>query len=155
MFLLYRILTTILFPLFVVVIYLRKILGKEDKIRFKEKFFLSKEKETKKKTLWFHGASIGEIMSIVPLINHLNKQNCAPRILITSVTLSSGKIIQDKFKDNQNVFHKYFPLDTPYLAKKFINNWSPDFVGFVDSEIWPNFIFEIKNRKIPLIHSNI
>ena len=154
MFLLYRTLTTILFPLFVVVIYLRKILGKEDKIRFKEKIFLPKEKKTKKKTLWFHGASIGEIMSIVPLINHLNKQNFAPRILITSVTLSSGKIIQDKFKDNQNVFHKYFPLDTPYLAKKFINNWSPDFVGFVDSEIWPNFIFEIKNRKIPLILIN-
>ena len=151
---LYRILTTILFPLFVAIIYLRKILGKEDKIRFKEKFFLPIKEQSEKKTLWFHGASIGEIMSIIPLINNLSKQNDSLQILITSVTLSSSKIIKNKFKNNPNIFHRFLPIDTPYLAKRFIDNWKPSFVGFVDSEIWPNFIFEIKGRKIPLILIN-
>ena len=151
---LYRILTTILFPFFVAIIYLRKILGKEDKIRFKEKFILPKEELSEKKRLWFHGASIGEIMSIVPLIDHLTKENDSLQILITSVTLSSSKIIKNKFENNPNIFHRFLPVDTPYLAKRFIENWKPSFIGFVDSEIWPNFIFEIKDRKIPLILIN-
>ena len=153
MFLLYKIFTIFFFPFFLLIIYLRKFLGKEDNIRFKEKIFTSHFKPIsvgKNTLIWFHCASIGEIMSIIPIIDEIKKNNNKIKILITTVTLSSGKIIEKKFSYNSNIVHRYFPLDAPHLVKKFVNIWNPNLVAFVDSEIWPNFINEIKKRKIPL-----
>ena len=151
MFFLYRILTTTFFPIFVLIIYIRKLLGKEDVSRYKEKISIKLNQLPDDQTIWFHGASIGEVMSIIPLIEYLIKKDNSLKILITSVTLSSGKIIEKKFLNNKNIYHQYLPLDVNHLIKKFLENWKPKFVGFVDSEIWPNFIYEIKKRKIPLV----
>jgi len=146
----YRFLTIIFFPFFIFVIYLRKISGKEDHKRFKEKFILNKKKEFSDKLIWFHGASIGEILSIIPLVEYLQKKDNKLRVLITTVTLSSSVIIKKKIEKNNKIIHHFFPLDVPHLVRQFLDNWNPDFIAFVDSEIWPNFIFEIKKRKIPL-----
>tara|TARA_X000001036_G_scaffold84230_1_gene76212 strand:+ start:2643 stop:3908 length:1266 start_codon:yes stop_codon:yes gene_type:complete len=154
MFFLYRILTTTFFPIFVLIIYIRKLLGKEDVSRYKEKISIKLNQLPDDQTIWFHGASIGEVMSIIPLIEYLIKKDNSLKILITSVTLSSGKIIEKKFLNNKNIYHQYLPLDVNHLIKKFLENWKPKFVGFVDSEIWPNFIYEIKKRKIPLVLVN-
>ena len=157
MFLLYKFLTFSLFPLLILVIYIRKIFGKEDSIRFKEKLLKSNTLNSineKKTLIWFHGASIGEITSIIPIVEYLNNTNKDLFILITSVTLSSGKIVSEKFKDNKNILHQFFPLDVPHITKKFLDKWNPSIVAFIDSEIWPNFIYEIKKRKKPLILLN-
>ena len=152
MFLFYRFVTTVLYPIFILIFFLRILSGKENINSFKEKLFLSKKKifESDKKIIWFHGASIGEIQSVIPIINHLIKNNNEIRILITSITLSSKKIILKEFGSNNNVNHQYLPLDVNYLANSFINFWKPDLVVFIDSEIWPNFIFKIKEENIPL-----
>ncbi len=153
----YRILTNIFFPLFALIIFFRKIVGKEDSQKYKEKIFLSSKKqfdEKKTNLLWFHGASIGEVMSIFPIINEIISKNSEIKILITSVTLSSGRIVEKEFKNNKNIYHSYFPLDVGYLAKKFLEKWKPRAVFFVDSEIWPNFLSEINKRKISLILLN-
>jgi len=74
----YRCLTFILFPLLVFLIYCRLIFNKEDKLRFKEKIFSSAFKPNKnneKKLFWFHAASIGELLSILPLIEEINNSN--------------------------------------------------------------------------------
>ena len=68
--------------------------------------------------------------------------------------MSSGKIVSEKFKDNKNILHQFFPLDVPHITKKFLDKWNPSIVMFIDSEIWPNFILEIKKRKKPLILLN-
>ncbi len=157
MFLLYKFLTFSLFPLLILVIYIRKIFGKEDSIRFKEKLLKSNTLNSineKKTLIWFHGASIGEITSIIPIVEYLNNTNKNLFILITSVTLSSGKIVSEKFKDNKNILHQFFPIDVPHITKKFLDKWNPSIVAFIDSEIWPNFIYEIKKRKKPLILLN-
>ncbi|MDC0344089.1 hypothetical protein OAM66_01135 [Pelagibacteraceae bacterium] len=130
---------------------------KEDPKRFKEKILLSEDQGLtlkKKFVIWFHGASIGEISTIIPIIKYLIKSNETLFIIITSVTVSSGKIITEEFKNNNNVIHRYFPLDVPHLTKKFLNKWNPSLIAFVDSEIWPNFIHEIKKRKKPLLLVN-
>ena len=151
MFFTYRILTIFFFPLYILLIYLRKILGKEDDKRYIEKFLISPNNYNFKENedlIWFHGASIGEITSIIPLIDFFLKKN--KKILVTSTTLSSGRMIEKRFKNEINFYHHYFPFDLPYLIKKFLNNWKPFLIIFVDSEIWPNFLHEIKRRKINL-----
>lgn len=150
----YKILTVALYPFFIILIFLRRILGKEDPSRFKEKIFFQKKVIFQGKLIWFHGASIGEINSIIPVVKHFLKNNQNLKILITSTTLSSSKIFKNEFENEKNIIHKYFPIDVPYLIKDFIKKWDPKLVVFVDSEIWPNCIYEIKKKNIPMVLLN-
>ena len=157
MFFIYRCLTFILTPLFVLLTYCRLILKKEDKLRYKEKIYASSfntERNNKKKLIWFHAASIGEVLSILPLIEELNSINKNLEFLITTITLSSANLLKKKLIKFNNAKHRFFPLDTKNLSKKFLSKWKPNLVCFVDSEIWPNFLFEIKEKKIPLVLIN-
>ena len=152
----YRFLTIVFFPLFVVLILFRKIIGKEDSVRFKEKIYPTDyglHKNSDENLIWFHGASIGEITSVIPIINEFIK-NKKIKILITTTTLSSGKMVDREFKNNIQVFHRYFPIDVIFIIKKFLNIWKPKLIILIDSEIWPNLIFEIKKKKINLILIN-
>ena len=100
----YRILTYFLYPFLIIFFYLRVFLKKEDPLRFKEKLFASSFntiRNYKKKLIWFHVASIGEFKSIKPLIKELNKKNKF-EFLITTVTLSSAKLVQENF-NNQSI----------------------------------------------------
>jgi 3-deoxy-D-manno-octulosonic-acid transferase len=72
---------------------------------------------------------------------------------LTTNTLSSSKVFEKKIK-SKKIIHQFFPFDKDIFAKKFLNHWLPDLVIFVESEIWPNFILNIKNRKIPLVLLN-
>tara|TARA_Y100001970_G_scaffold286034_2_gene407213 strand:+ start:37 stop:1311 length:1275 start_codon:yes stop_codon:yes gene_type:complete len=153
----YRSLTFLFFPLFIGLIYFRKIINKEHKERYKEKIFSSSFKSNRnvlKKLYWFHAASIGETLSIIPLIKKLNENNQDLDFLITTVTLSSSNLLEKELKNFKNINHRFFPLDSNHLVKKFLELWKPNLVCFVDSEIWPNFLIEIKKRKIPLVLVN-
>ena len=157
MILIYRFLTVFFYPFIVLIIIFRKFINKEDKERYKEKLFPSHFlpiKRNKKKLIWFHAASIGEVQSIFPLIEKLNIDKKNLDFLITTVTLSSGNLVTEKFKNIKNVHHRYFPVDVIYLVKNFLECWKPNLVLFVDSEIWPNFLLEINKRKIKSIILN-
>ena len=93
-------------------------------------------------------------MSILPLIEEINNKNKNINFLITTVTLSSSKLLERKLNQYNNIAHRFFPLDIESLAEKFLSLWKPDLVCFVDSEIWPNFLFKIKEKKIPLLLIN-
>ncbi len=154
MFFFYKFLTYLIYPFIIILIYFRKIIKKEDPNRFKEKIFFQKNNVSSDKLLWFHGASIGELNSVLPIIKYFLKNNKNLKILITTVTLSSGKIFENEFKNETNVVHRYFPVDVPHLVKDFIKKWNPSLAIFIDSEIWPNFIFEIKKKNIPIVLLN-
>ena len=94
------------------------------------------------------------MQSIIPIIEKLNDDRRNLEILITTVTLSAGNIIQKKLNNYTNIKHRYFPLDINFLVKKFLDAWKPEKIIFVDSEIWPNLIIEINKRKIPIILIN-
>ena len=93
-------------------------------------------------------------MSILPLIDSCSKEKKIDRILITSITLSSGKILEKKFKDNDKINHQFLPLDINPLINKFLDHWRPNLSIFIDSEVWPNLILKIKEKKIPLLLIN-
>ncbi len=153
MILLYKVLSSFLYPFLVLMIYLRRFLGKEDLSRFKEKIFSSNfniiDKQNSK-LLWFHAASIGEFMSIVPIVKQLYNQDKNSKYLITTTTISSGNLAKQEFNNFDNVFHRYLPLDVPFLMEKFLYKWKPNRIFLVDSEIWPNLILKAKNHDIPI-----
>ena len=92
------------------------------------------------------------MQSIFPIIKNLKDTFKNYQILITTVTVSSAKLVHRQIlnNDNNNLYHRYFPLDVDFLTKRFIDSWKPDVIFFVDSEIWPNLILNIKLRNIPL-----
>ena len=148
----YRVLINLTFILSPIIIIYRIIKKKEDLKRFKEKFCFFSKKRKKGKLIWFHGASVGEILSVVPLLKKLESNPKVSQILITSNTLSSSKIIQKyKFK---KLVHQFFPIDTNFFSKKFINYWRPSSVFFIDSEIWPNTVVNLKKKNIPIVLVN-
>ena len=149
---LYRIVVNFIFLISPIIIIYRIIKNKEDPKRFLEKIGKFNKNNKSNNLIWLHGSSVGEILSIVPLIEKFEKKKNIKKILITSNTLSSAKIIK-KFKFKKT-FHQFFPLDTNFLVEKFLNHWKPSAVLFIESEIWPNTIFKIKEKKIPLILVN-
>jgi 3-deoxy-D-manno-octulosonic-acid transferase len=153
----YRILINLFFPILIISLKLRVLLGKEDKIRFKEKYLIDSSidnRDKNKQLIWFHAASIGEVTSIIDLIKSLDNQDSKLEFLITTVTLSSGKICEKIFDKKSNIHHRYFPIDSYKIVKKFLSLYNPNLVIFVDSEIWPNFLLEIKKKNIPLVLLN-
>ena len=148
----YRLTINFIFLISPIIIIYRIIKNKEDPKRFLEKIGKFDKKNTNNNLIWFHGSSVGEILSIIPLIEKLEKKKNIKKILITSNTLSSAKIIKNlKLK---KTFHQFFPLDTAPLVEKFLNHWKPKAVFFIDSEIWPNLILRISEKKIPLLLLN-
>ena len=157
MLIVYKFLTIIFYPLLILLIYFRVLIKKEHNLRYKEKLFsrhFNIVKNYKKKLIWFHVASIGELQSILPLVNKTTKAYSNIEILITTVTLSSYGLLEKKLAELPNVKHRFFPLDINFLTISFLEKWKPDLVCFVDSEIWPNFLTNIKIKKIPLVLLN-
>ena len=135
MYFIYNILTNLAIIISPAIILYRILKGKEDIKRVGEKFCIYSQKKTNK-NIWIHAASVGELMSIVPIMKKLEKNKKIKNILLSTSTTSSAKIFKKlKLKKTS---HIYFPLDNNYIVKKFIKYWQPELAIFIDSEIWPN-----------------
>ena len=152
MFVIYRFLINLIVILSPLIILFRLFKKKEHKLRFKEKFCFFSKKRVKGKLIWFHGASVGELQSIVPLLEKYEKNKTIKQILITSNTLSSASVMERiKFK---KVIHQFFPIDTNHFSNKFLDYWKPSSAFFIDSEIWPNMLLNLKKKNLPTILIN-
>ena len=150
---LYRIIINFVFLLSPIVLVARILNKKEHKYRFKEKLGSIVIKRKPGKLIWFHASSVGELLSIIPLIEKLEKIQQIKTILVTTNTLSSSRVFKKKKYLNKTI-HQFLPIDTNNLSLKFLNYWKPSIAIFVESEIWPNFIFNIKKFNIPLLLIN-
>jgi len=150
----YKFFTFLFYPFSPIYLFFRKLKKKEHPERYREKMSLIKIQREKGFLIWFHVASVGEAMSILPLIECFEKEEKIDKILITTITLSSAKVLSKKFSKNTKIIHQFLPLDIPNFVNKFLNHWSPNISIFIDSEIWPNLILKIKEKNIPLILLN-
>ena len=151
MYFVYRVFTNLIILFSPIIILFRLIKKKEELLSVSEKFCIYSKKNNLK-SIWFHAASVGELMSILPIIDKLERNKKIKQILVTTTTISSAKIFQKKkFKKTH---HKYYPLDTNFLTNKFIRVWKPQIAIFIDSEIWPNMIENLYFRKIPIVLLN-
>ncbi|MDB3974796.1 3-deoxy-D-manno-octulosonic acid transferase [Candidatus Pelagibacter sp.] len=151
MYFFYNLLTNIVIIISPLIILFRVIKGKEDIKRVGEKFCIYSQKKNKK-NIWIHAASVGELMSVVPIIKKLEKNKKIKNILLSTSTTSSEKIF--KKLRLKKTSHVYFPLDNNYIVKKFIRYWQPELAIFIDSEIWPNMFGNLKSNNIPIIVMN-
>jgi len=149
---LYHIIILIIITLSPLIIFYRILKNKEDKKRYIEKFSIPSKKRARGKLIWFHGASVGEILSVIPLIKNYEKKKSVSQILVTSSTLSSSKVFQ-KFKFKKTI-HQFYPIDNFFLTNKFLKFWKPCVAVFIDSEIWPCMYKNINDKKIPLLLLN-
>ena len=154
MFFWYKLLTYLLYPFTIIYLQFRRLKKKEDPIRYREKLSKISKSRGEGFLVWFHVASVGEAMSILPLIDRCVQDQKINKILITSITFSSGKILEKKFNQNQKVVHQFLPLDIPILVNKFLEHWKPNLSIFIDSEIWPNLILQTDKKQIPLLLIN-
>ena len=152
MFVIYNLSLFLLILISPLIILIRIFLGKEDQSRFKEKYGFLAKNNNNNEIVWIHGASVGEILSIIPIIKKFEEDKKIKRILITSSTTSSSLILS-KFRFKKTV-HQFYPFDLNFLTKHFINHWKPKLAIFVDSEIWPNMFNNLHKKKIPLILLN-
>jgi len=150
----YKFLTYLFYPFAFIFLFYRKIKKKEDPLRYKEKLSKIDLPRGEGFLVWFHSASVGETLSILPLVEILEKEEKIKKILITTITYSSAEVLKKKIVKNKKTFHQFLPLDIAKFVKKFLNHWRPNLAIFVDSEIWPNLIYQLKERNTPLILLN-
>ncbi len=149
---LYRIFSNLALIFIPLVIFIRKRKGKELQERANERYGKNTHERKKGKLIWIHAASIGECQSILPIVDQLNKDQSIDQILITSGTVTSAQVINKRIKGK--VVHQFIPFDVPVFINRFLNYWKPSLAVFVESEIWPNFIHNLNNKKIPQIIIN-
>ena len=152
MFFLYQIILSILLLISPVVILYRILINKESKERFLEKYSIFSKRKKKGKLIWFHGASVGEILSVIPLIEKYEKDKSIRQILVTSSTLSSSKVLE-RFKFKKTI-HQFYIFDLFFLTSRFLDYWKPNVAIFIDSEIWPAMFKTLNKKNVPLLLLN-
>ncbi|MDR0406752.1 MAG: 3-deoxy-D-manno-octulosonic acid transferase [Holosporales bacterium] len=155
----YRLFFVLLTPFLWIHVRLRKCKGREDRERFQERFGRTKKTRPDGTLLWTHAASVGEAFSALTLLEHLLiKTPVWESVLITTTTLSSAKLVQERLKMHpvlsKKCFHQFVPFDHPFWIKRFLNKWHPDLALFLESEIWPTLLFKLQNCNISVILVN-
>jgi 3-deoxy-D-manno-octulosonic-acid transferase len=150
----YRAAARALAPAGRLVLYARARAGKEDRSRLSERFGKTTIARPAGQLIWIHGASVGECLSVLPLIDGL-LQKRERHILVTSGTVTSATLMRDRLPER--TFHQYVPIDSPPAVGRFLDHWRPDAGLFVDSELWPNLISAAHARgaKLALINGRM
>jgi 3-deoxy-D-manno-octulosonic-acid transferase len=99
------------------------------------------------KLVWFHAASVGEAQSTLILIDAIRRDYPEAAILVTTGTVTSASLVAKRLPPN--AVHQYYPLDHPAWVSAFLDFWKPDLVLWMESELWPNMLTEIRRRCIP------
>lgn len=126
--------------------------GKEHPTRFNERLGLYTHERPQGKLYWLHGASVGEAISMLPLIDKLLKEDENLSVMVTTGTLTSAEIMQKRLP--KRAFHQFIPFDVPKFAKRLLAHFKPDAVLWFESELWPSLLSEVKKSGVPFILVN-
>jgi 3-deoxy-D-manno-octulosonic-acid transferase len=146
---LYRCFTVLAAPAARLILHSRAARGKEDRERLPERLGFSGKKRPAGRLVWVHGASVGESLAALPLIEKLLQDG---NVLMTSGTVASAEVMRKRLPPG--VIHQFVPLDTPGAVGRFLDHWKPDAALFVESEIWPNLLLTAQARGARLVLIN-
>ncbi len=126
--------------------------GKEDPSRLGERFGRTSQARPQKPLVWLHGASVGEALSILPLLEALGRAQPDVALLITTGTASSAALLARRLP--AAVVHQFAPVDVPSAVRAFLDHWNPVLSVRVESELWPNTLLALRERGIPALLVN-
>ncbi|MDR3186892.1 MAG: 3-deoxy-D-manno-octulosonic acid transferase [Holosporaceae bacterium] len=149
MYKLYRALSIALAPFLKIYFYVRCLYGKDRIESVKNHFGVATAKRRSGKLVWVHAASVGESLAALTFIRHLKEQFKDVNVLLTTVTVTSADILASKITSIDNCCHQFSAADNPFWVKKFLDYWKVDTAVFLESEIWPNTIQMLHDRRIP------
>ncbi|HEY0105507.1 MAG TPA: 3-deoxy-D-manno-octulosonic acid transferase [Rhizomicrobium sp.] len=149
----YRTATRLLAPAAPMLLRRRGAKGKEDRDRGAERLGYADVARPSGKLVWVHGASNGECLAALPLIEALAAKGVA--VLMTSGTVTSAELMRARLP--RGAVHQFVPIDTPAATARFLAHWKPQAGLFVDSDLWPNLILDAHatGAKLALINARI
>ena len=136
----YRILSFLSYPLLKGWVSYRVSKGKEEPLRVEERYGKASKQRPTGKLFWFHGASIGETLSFMPVLSFFEKNYPSYSFLVTSGTRASSELLTKKL--SSRCIHQYMPLDHPLFVGRFLEHWKPDACFWTESDFWPNLIIK-------------
>jgi 3-deoxy-D-manno-octulosonic-acid transferase len=145
---LYRLATAAAEPLAGTLLRRRARRGKEDPARLAERLGRAGLPRPEGPLVWLHAASVGESVSVLPLIQKLRTERPDIAVLVTSGTVTSAELLSKRLP--QGALHQYAPVDAPRVVRRFLDHWRPDLAVFVESELWPNLLRGAKARGVTL-----
>lgn len=145
---LYRAATGLAEPLAPALLRERMKRGKEDPERFPERLGRASRPRPEGPLAWLHGASVGEALSLLPLIERLRRGRPDLNVLVTSGTTASAELLAQRLP--ASVIHQYAPVDAPRVARRFLDAWRPELAVFVENELWPNLLTQARARGVRL-----
>lgn len=146
----YRGIGMVLYPFMGPFLRLRANKGKEDRKRRYERYGYPSADKPAGPIIWFHAASVGESMAVIPVLEHVNSLGI--NTIMTTGTVTSAQIVRKRLA--RGSYHQYVPLDLKPALERFLDHWQPDAAIFTESEIWPMTILELTKRNIPRILVN-
>jgi len=120
--------------------------GKEDPVRVGERMAVPSRERPEGRLVWLHGASVGESLSLLPVIEGLRARRPDVNILMTSGTVAAAQMMGKRLP--QGVIHQYSPVDLPDYAARFTRYWSPELAVFAESDIWPSLLTAARARGV-------
>jgi 3-deoxy-D-manno-octulosonic-acid transferase len=149
--------TTLATPALSLMLRYRALRGKEIPARLAERRGLDASPRPEGKLIWFHAASVGETMSLLPVLAVLAEQAPAVTMLLTTGTVTSADLLTQRLPGMGlagQVLHRFVPLDVPAWVARFLDHWRPEVACFVESELWPNILAACRDRAIPVMLIN-
>ena len=137
-------------PLFGALLARRLARGKEDRHRVGERRGFATVERPAGPLVWVHGASVGEVLAVLPLIERMRGRGLS--VLLTSGTVTAARLLEERMPEG--VIHQFAPLDAPAFVRRFLDRWYPDLALLVESELWPNVIAQATERGTPFILVN-
>lgn len=128
--------------------------GKEIGARLAERRGIDATPRPAGQLLWLHAASVGETVSVLPVLAALPP---GITVLLTTGTVTSAALLGQRLPAmglESRVIHRFAPLDVPAWAGRFLDHWRPDAAAFVESELWPNQLAAARRRGIPVMLLN-
>ena len=145
----YRLVLRLLEPLAPRLLDARAKQGKEDPVRVDERLGRASLPRPDGDLVWLHGVSVGETLSLLPVVERLRQQRPDLTVLVTSGTLTSAQLLARRLP--AGVIHQFAPVDGRGAVNAFLDHWRPSLAVFVESELWPNLILETRRRGVRLV----
>ncbi|MCS6292726.1 MAG: 3-deoxy-D-manno-octulosonic acid transferase [Nitrospira sp.] len=102
--------------------------------------------------IWIHAVSLGEVVAVTPLVKELHRNHPDHRLIVSTVTETGREAVEQRLAGIAE--HRYAPLDVPWAVSRAITQWQPVLYAFVETELWPNLLWTLRDRQVPTIMVN-